>query len=357
MPDGVSDSQEGYFVSVRQQVDDYLLAYCRRETERATAIHPHYGRLWEAITAHIEGGGKRIRPYLVVMAYEAFGGTDQKAIIQVAAAWEFIHVAMLMHDDIIDRDYTRHGQPNVAGRYLEHYTSIADEVNRRHHANGGALLAGDLLISAAYDQLPGSGFSPAQMAQAHRLLHEAIFTVVGGELLDVEASIIDLEVSPHVIAEIKTASYSLIGPLLTGASLAGASDEAKSLLRALGLTLGVGFQYIDDILGVFGDEAKTGKSALSDLEEGKRTFVAVEALKLMTDGDRERAEQLLRSPSTAGALELRDLIRQTDVRSVLAAKVDDFHSKALRDIEQLGLPEPQRLAFESVVTMILRRHS
>ncbi len=190
MPHTTPDGKLNDFTSIRQQVNDYLLDFCRLESRKAVALHPNYMRLWEAISDHIERGGKRLRPYLVAMTYEAFGGSDRKSIIQVAAAWELIHVAMLMHDDIIDRDYVRHGHPNVAGNYLEYYESIPDEASRRHHANSSALLAGDLLISAAYSLLINSRFSSAQNLEACRHLHEAIFTVVGGELLDVEASII-----------------------------------------------------------------------------------------------------------------------------------------------------------------------
>lgn len=357
MPQTASDGKRNDFSSIRQQVNAYLLAYCRRETERAAALHPNYKRLWDTISAHIEGGGKRLRPYLVVMAYEAFGGADRKSIIQVAAAWELIHVAMLMHDDIIDRDYTRHGHPNVAGQYLEYYKSVPDDANRRHHANSSALLAGDLLISAAYSQLLECNFSPDQTIRGCDLLHEAIFTVVGGELLDVEASVIHVEIPPQVIAEAKTASYSLVGPLLTGASLAGASEDTKTRLRELGLVLGVGFQYVDDVLGIFGDEAVIGKSVLSDLEEGKRTFVVAEALELMTATHRERAEYLLRNPSASAARELGDLIRSTDVRSVISTKLGGFHMAALGLIGQLGFGDLERARFEEVTDMILKRRA
>lgn len=345
------------FISIRQQVNDFLLDYCRKETERAGVLHPNYRRLWEAISVHIEGGGKRLRPYLVVMTYEAFGGTDRKSIVQVAAAWELIHVAMLMHDDIIDRDYVRHGHPNVAGHYLDYYKSIPDDANRHHHANSSALLAGDLLISAAYSLLLESGFMLDKTLQACRILHEAIFTVVGGELLDVEVSVIHADISPQLVAEAKTASYSLIGPLMTGASLASASDSIKVRLRELGLVLGVGFQYVDDALGIFGDEAVTGKSVLSDLEEGKRTFVIAEALGLMPEGDRDRAEHLLRSPSKDAALELRDLIRRTDIQSVITEKIAKFHTTAFGLIEQIDLDDLQRARFEEVVEMVLKRRA
>ncbi len=357
MSHSLSDVSSNYFISVQRQVNEYLSVYCQRETNRAAELHPNYSRLWEAITAHIENGGKRLRPYLVVMTYEAFGGSDRKSIIQVAAAWELIHVAMLMHDDIIDRDYVRHGHPNVAGRYLHNYESIQGDDNRRHHANSSALLAGDLLISGAYALLFNSDFASDYTHEACKILHEAIFTVVGGELLDVEASVIQADISPHAIAEAKTASYTLVGPLLTGATLAGAPSATRDRLRELGNVLGVGFQYVDDALGIFGDEAVIGKSVLSDLEEGKRTFVVSEALELMAALDRKRAERLLQNPSTAAALELRELIKNTDVQSVISDKIATFHTTALRLIGQLELAAPQRAAFENVANMILKRQA
>lgn len=343
--------------TVQRQVNEFLVKLCRERRSHADKIHENYGRLWESITDYIEGGGKRLRPYLVVLSYEAFGGNDRSAIIPVACAWELIHAALLVHDDIIDRDYVRHGHPNIAGRFLEYYETIDSPSDRRHHANSSALLAGDLLLSESYSLLFESSFKPRKIKQACELLQEALFTVVGGELLDVEASVLPLSVTPQLIAEAKTASYSMIGPLLTGASLADASDAKKIKLKQLGLVLGVGFQYVDDVLGIFGDEAVTGKSVLSDLEEGKRTFVVAEALELMTTEKRERAERLLREPSEVHATELRRLITETNVKEAIALKIEAFQNEATDLIRQLDLPDRESSAFNKLSELILKRHA
>lgn len=343
--------------SVQARMNAYLLRYCQAEVQRAREIHANYARLWEAITDHIVAGGKRLRPYLVVAAYEALGGADADAILPVAAAWEMIHLAMLMHDDIIDRDYVRHGKPNVAGSYLEHYAPIDNEANRTHFANSSALLAGDLLIAAAYRLLLQSNFLPSQKQQACEQLHQAIFKVSGGELLDIEASVIGAAIDPLLIAETKTASYSLVGPLLTGAQLAGINSGQEARLRDLGMVLGVGYQFVDDVLGVFGDESVTGKSALSDLEEGKRSFVVVEALKLMTAEQRTQAEGWLKKPSHQHALQLREMLDTTDIRTVLTAKITGFQDAAKALVAELGLAPAHRAVFERLIGILLDRQA
>jgi len=342
---------------IQSKVNDYLLEFCQAEARRAHNLHTNYGRLWDTITDCVQAGGKRLRPKLAIAAYQAFGGNDEAAIIPVAAAWELIHVAFLMHDDVIDRDYIRHGEPNIGGAYLQHYAGIKDKTNRTHYAHSSAILAGDLMVSAAYRLIIGGGFRADQAQKICDLLYDAIFTTVGGELLDVEVSTKQAEASPQLIAETKTANYSLIGPLLSGAILAEANEAAQQRLRKLGMVLGVGYQFVDDVLGIYGDEAVTGKPTGSDLEEGKRTFVVVEALALMSPADRVRAELLLSQPSSVSAAELRILIDKTAITTTIADRVAGYQQQAYSLVRQLGLNQPYQSTFEQFVALLLDRRS
>jgi geranylgeranyl diphosphate synthase type II len=89
------------------QIDQLLNQFFKTSIKTATAIDPNYTRLWEELRRLHAAGGKRLRPRLVLMSYEAFGGDDVNAIAPIAAAQELIHFSMLIHDDIIDRDITR----------------------------------------------------------------------------------------------------------------------------------------------------------------------------------------------------------------------------------------------------------
>src|SRR5690606_2950472 len=220
-----------------------------------------------------------------MLAYQTFGGEDYPAVLPVAVAQELLHVSMLIHDDIIDEDYLRHDTDNVSGIYVKRYARYPlAEGQRSHFANSAALIGGDLLISAAYQVLASARISEQQKQQATDLLGEAIFVVCGGELLDTESSFIDLsEIDALKIAQLKTASYSFVSPLLMGAVLAGTDQKTQTTLRQFGSALGIAFQLADDILGLYGEEAVTGKSASSDLRQGKRTYMLLKALELLGD--------------------------------------------------------------------------
>ena len=341
--------------SVTNLIETRLSAYCHAEQQRANSLHAQYGQLWQSITDQVSGGGKRLRPYVTMLTYQAYGGPIGQPIIDVAAAWELLHISMLMHDDIIDRDYVRHGQANVAGHYLGVYAELTRESQKLHYAHSAALLAGDLVLSGAHRLVDDSQLDEMQSRQIKTLLYDATFEVIAGELLDTEVALIDFTIDLQLIAELKTASYSLIGPMLSGAMLAGSDEAQLDVLRQLGRCLGVGFQLADDILGVFGDESKTGKPADSDLAEGKRTVVIVEALKLMADSDRQQAETLLTEPSVENVAPLKSLITKTDVQSLLSKRLQTYSTDAGELIRQLQISEEARAQFVALAELLLKR--
>jgi geranylgeranyl diphosphate synthase type II len=343
--------------TVQSSVETVLSSFVQSQHRKAVKLHPSYGDLWESIGQQLSAGGKRLRPYLLVLSYEAYGGEDTQSIMTVAAAWEMLHNAMLMHDDIIDRDYVRHGVPNIAGQYLKRYQEVAQPEHRTHYANAAALLAGDLALSSSFQLINQSGFSSSAREDATELLQEAIFEVIGGELLDSEVSITEVSVTPELIAEAKTASYTLVGPLQTGASLAGASPAVQAILRQLGRVLGIGYQLVDDILGIYGNESQTGKSVTSDLSEGKHSFVVDAAFKIMNQDDRNKAAGLLKAARPEHVAELRSMIDATNVRSVVAQQLDDYRTIALQLIAELQLPKSYNTTFTEMVGMLLERVS
>src|SRR5690606_6937113 len=109
-------------------------------------------------------GGKRIRPFLTISAYALFSSTIPSDMYKIAAAQEFLHFALLIHDDIIDRDTIRYGQKNITGVYTEIYQT--DSSDSLHFANGAALMAGDLALSQAYSLINNTNFSLQQKTTA-----------------------------------------------------------------------------------------------------------------------------------------------------------------------------------------------
>lgn len=262
---------------VKQLIDTRLSEYCRVRIASAQHVHPRYGQLWETVRTLVTAGGKRFRPYMLISAYSAYADLDEsiEPILPAAIAQELIHQAMLVHDDIIDRDTTRYGIQNITGQYEALYAKdISDDTERGHMSLSSALLAGDVLISDAYHFLSRTDVSADRLAQATAILSNSVFEVVGGELLDTENAFLkETTISAETIARFKTASYSFISPITMGALLAGAPEQDIALLKEFSECVGIGYQLRDDLLGVYGDEDETGKSTTSDIIEGKRTYL------------------------------------------------------------------------------------
>lgn len=255
-------------------VDSRLAEFFDERGRLARMYGAQYPRLWKA--AHgASRGGKRFRPLLVIRTHDELGGTNPTAAVDVATAFELLHTAFLLHDDLIDNDLLRRGQPNLAGS--ERDRARAAGLSERQAALWGhasAVLAGDLLIHFAQSMIARIDVAHDQRTALLDLLDESMFITAAGELADVALSIgLHTAELPHVLdmTSHKTANYSFCGPLRAGAILAGADDETLSLLGDYGNLVGIAYQLQDDLLGVFGDEAATGKSSLGDLRENKMT--------------------------------------------------------------------------------------
>ncbi|MCQ2001114.1 polyprenyl synthetase family protein [Arthrobacter zhaoxinii] len=241
---------------------------------RAVSVHPAYLSLWEAIERSA-ASGKRFRPRLLMLAYRQLGGTESAAAARLGAAYELLHNAFLIHDDVIDRDVLRHGVPNVSGHYSNKARRAGASAAAAQHAGmTSGLLAGDLVLAGAY-RLHGSVETcPKVREELNGILDYAVFSTIGGELLDVEFARAPEMPSPEeirTVARNKTSVYSFEAPLQAGAVLAGATASVAATLAAFGRDAGIAYQIADDVLGVFGQEQHTGKTNWGDLREGKRT--------------------------------------------------------------------------------------
>jgi len=236
--------------------------------------------------ASLSSRGKRLRAKLLVMAHEAAGGGRREAAVRVAAALELFQVAALVHDDVLDDSDTRRGLPSTH--------RVIESVHAESHWRGdgarfgtsGAILAGDLALMACMSELVGAlAGCEADVAAAvgDRFSHMAS-VCTAGQYLDLRLAAQPLESLPHAREDIldvmraKTASYTTVGPLALGAALAGSSSHMVDQWAAIGLPLGIAFQLRDDVLGVIGSEAQTGKPAGDDLREGKPTLLLAHAL-------------------------------------------------------------------------------
>lgn len=260
----------------RDAIDGAIDTALERLRARLAALDESAGALAAAIQ-RASAGGKRVRPTLVVAAYETLGGRgDARAVYTVAAAFELLHTAFVVHDDVIDHDTQRRGVPNIGGEFRARARSRgADDGGAAVLGDAAGILAGDLLLHEAIRLVALADVPARTRAELLTLVDDAVVVSAVGELADVENAVIaDSGVAAEAILVAtanKTAVYSFAAPLEAGAVLAGASAADRTALRAFGERLGLAFQLVDDLIGAFGPAALAGKPEGGDLREAKRT--------------------------------------------------------------------------------------
>ncbi len=346
--------------AVKSLIDTHIRYYCEERKSQALEIGERYTLLWEAIESLALSGGKRFRPYMIMSAYSAYHPEgDVSDVLPAALAQELLHTAMLIHDDIIDRDTIRYGVKNVAGQYHDTYAlHTQDEVERNHLSLSAALLAGDMLLSDAHSLLRTANRPEELINHAAEILSRSIFEVIGGELLDSEAAILPAGTIPaERIARYKTASYSFVSPLTIGATLAGAPHSEIVLLTDLSRHLGIGYQLCDDLLGIFGNESQTGKSTSTDIREGKRTVIIEQFDTLATDQQKERFYQLFhRMDATDDEVEeARALLIESGAQAAVQAHIELLQNKANDIVAHLALNDESKTVFYQLISQCLER--
>lgn len=284
-----------------------------------------------AVVASLLTGGKRLRAAFLYWGYRATGQPDSEAIVRVATAMEFFQAAALIHDDVMDDSDTRRGMPAA-------HRSLAARHQREDWAGdagrfgvAGAILAGNLCLGWTEDLYATSGLDAGHLSRGRPVFDRMRTQLMGGQFLDVVESARSWEGVParerveraERVIRFKSAKYTVEHPLLIGATAGGASAEDLSALSRYGLDLGQAFQLRDDLLGVFGDPAATGKPAGDDLREGKRTVLVAHALAGADDAGRALVEQHLGDATldTATVQALREAITDSGAVDAVEAEI------------------------------------
>jgi geranylgeranyl diphosphate synthase, type I len=297
------------------RVDKALAAFLAGQRSRLLAIDPALGDVADAVEAFVLGGGKRLRPAFAYWGYRGAGGLDNDQVIAAVAALELLQASALIHDDLIDRSDTRRGDPSVHLRFAARHAAGGWRGDAVTFGHSVAVLLGDLTLAWSDELLHNSGLEPDDLARARPVFDEMRTEVTVGQYLDVLSQATgDVSVErAGKVARYKSAKYTVERPLLLGAALAGASRAVRAAYSAFGLPLGEAFQLRDDVLGVFGDPAQTGKPAGDDLREGKRTYLVASAFAAAAPGDRAELDGRLGDPrlDDDGVTRLRSIIRNS----------------------------------------------
>ena len=261
---------------VQSAVDAEISSQSRVLSEIGDDLTPLVG----AVGALLRGG-KRLRAAFLYWGYRAGGGPDSDALIRAATAMEFFQAAALLHDDVMDDSDTRRGMPAAHRRLANEHAAAGWAGSGDRFGVAGAILGGDLCLTWTDELFATSGLPAAELARARPVFDRMRTQLMGGQFLDVLESARgwdELTTDQRIacarrVIRYKSAKYTVEHPLLIGAAAAGVSARDRDALSNYGLDLGEAFQLRDDVLGVFGDPAQTGKPAGDDLREGKLTVL------------------------------------------------------------------------------------
>lgn len=285
-------------------------------------------------------GGKRVRPALAVLSAEAAGALGNVGV-PGAVAVELVHNFSLVHDDIIDGDAERRHRPTVWAVY----------------GIGQAVIAGDALLSLAHEVVLNAPSSPAALVRASRCLAEGTSAMIAGQALDMAFETLTGITVDRCIAMEAGKTGALLGCAASiGAILAGAPDETVLALREFGIQLGLAFQAVDDLLGIWGDPSRTGKPTWSDLRSRKKTLPVAAALATANGLAAELSALLdaehLEEPAVARAAAL---VEQCGGRELAREEAEVRLAAALGAIERVALVNEAREELAELARFVVAR--
>jgi geranylgeranyl diphosphate synthase type I len=319
--------------AARARVDERLATWLHPRVLEARGVSAEVGAAAEAVERLAIRGGKRMRAALVAAAYDACGGEGGlEAVDPAMLAVELLQVYLLIHDDWMDDDDVRRGGPSV-------HVALRERLGSTHLGDAAAILAGDLASGYAQTALLEASQPPERVLRAARAFAKIQEEVVIGQLAEMCATLGAPAPSVEQIHALKTASYTVTGPLALGVHLAG-GDEAKTAeLARYGRPLGIAFQLRDDLLGVFGDPTATGKPMWSDLRQGKRTALVVE---LRGDVAAEALLERVLGKPDASPKDVEALVRAMEssgAKARVEARVEELLAEARRALDAAALPD------------------
>jgi geranylgeranyl pyrophosphate synthase len=317
----------------------------RTEARLGEVIESHGEQLAEFAAGTLEAGGKRLRPVLVFLCGGAAGAAEREpgggtgaageALVRAAAAVELLHMASLVHDDVLDRAALRRGRPTVF----------------RTGGRVAATATGDLLFSRAFAELVAT-----DDADAVRALSNASTALARGELMQrADAWRVDLTPARYLErCELKTARLFEAACRL-GALLGLPGARAAEALGAFGARIGVAFQIFDDVLDVTGPEERTGKRRGTDLLDGTVTLPLILARRRDPDLRALDLREVVTDPAQAEAV--CDRIALTGALGEARSEALHHVAEAKAALSDLDLPDASRRALELVADAVVERYS
>ena len=317
------------------QLLDKINAYL----EQMPYMRPPKG-LYEPIAYELSLGGKRIRPVLMLRAYNIYK-EDVERILPQAAGLETYHNHTLLHDDVMDKADMRRNKPTVHNVWNDNT----------------AILSGDAMLILAY-RLMAEGLTD-QLAEVMHIFTETTMEICEGQQWDMEfESRMDVKVDEYIeMIRLKT-SVLLAAALKIGACLAGASDEEAQKLYDFGVMMGLAFQLQDDWLDVYGDPKVFGKNIGGDILCNKKTYMLITALELADASQREELERWLNAKDYVPAEKVSAvtaIYNNIGIGKRCEEMVEAYYSDGLALLESIALPEERKQALKDFACSLMNR--
>ena len=282
--------------------------------------------LIEASRQYPYAGGKRMRPSMVIAACGAVGGDRSKAV-PLAVAIEYIHNFTLIHDDLMDGDERRRGMVTSHVKY----------------GMQTAILAGDALFAKAFDIISELDVPDDVLRKILKVVTVAVWDLARGQQMDVNNENGEAVTMDEYIETIRLKTSVLFAAGAAGGALVGGADESTvKAIHEYAMSLGVAFQMFDDILGIVGDPAKTGKSAGNDIRKGKSTVMVCHALKNITDDGDMRTFRSVLGKADASEEEIasvREILKRYGCIDYAVEMAERYTKDAISKLDCLGASE------------------
>lgn len=313
--------------------------------------------LYENLKDFILRKGKRIRPTLLVLGYLGFCKKRAKKLYSTAISVELLHDFMLIHDDIIDKSNTRRGKPSMHKMLISH---LQKHRELKFSGEDLSIVIGDVLYALAIETFLSIKENPVRKEKALRKFIQAAMYTGSGEFIELLAgtkSISDISKKEiYNIYDYKTAFYTFACPLSAGAILGGAENKEIKILSDFGILSGRAFQIKDDMLGIFGNEKKTGKPTLTDLQEAKRTLPLWHAYKKSINTDKSKIKRILKKTKVTSSdlSAITSILEKTNTKSYANKQINNLIHKAQYLLERSRLKTKYKNLLSNYISTIFQ---
>lgn len=307
-------------------------------------------------------GGKRIRPLLTIATYNAFKKEKDEKVLIPSIGIEFLHNASLVHDDIIDKDNFRRGNPSFHYRFQNYHKKYRlQKMDAVDFGNSIGIIGGDTAFFMGLEAYFYNDFTTDLNLKAASLYEQAFIEIADGVLIEMDmVNREELTIDDYInMISLKTGAL-IEKSLLIGANYANVNEAHVKLLSNYGINLGIVFQMIDDILGTFGDEKVTGKPTDGDIREGKKTCLLIEAYEKLNNKKKEQLNELIQNQNMTknDVQKVKELFLEANVVDSckeLSRTYFDKAKNALDDLKKVIEPSEEEF-FESLLNFVLNRN-